>query len=98
MAIDNIAVELSTGEGEVSYGPYKGYWYWVNVPRPFSAYDTGLKFHDQIEMLTWCKDSFGPYQCDNDSEERRWRYSIGTFTFHFRNDRDRTAFILKWAL
>lgn len=88
---------FSTGEGDVFNGTCKEYWYWVNIPRDFAAWDTELKFDDQLEILQWCKDKFGPYQGENDTEQRRWRYSVGTFTFHFRHDRDRTAFILRWV-
>ena len=88
---------LSSGEGYVFNGTCEEYWYWVNIPREFAAWDTELKFDDQREVLEWCENSFGPAQTYG-NEESRWRYSVGTFTFHFRNDRDRTAFMLKWAL
>lgn len=98
MGSNKIQSMLSTGEGNIDEGLYRGYWYWVNIPREFAAWDTELKFDDQLEILEWCNKSFGPSQRPDDTEERRWRYSLGTFTFSFRNDRDRTAFMLKWAL
>lgn len=64
-------------------------------PQP---YKVELKYHDREsreEMVAWCSEKFGKHtkQWNNP----RWSSNTGFNTVWFRNPRDRTMFLMRWA-
>lgn len=67
-------------------GKVKRAYFWVDIGYPI------YNVH-AAEMLTWCEEQFGsqtlPYI-------RGWLYFAPKERIYFRNEEDRTAFMLQW--
>ena len=89
---------MQTGEGEVIYD-FPGYWYWAALPFTTDPDYENLKFtntDDAQEVYKWCSLTFGIPQAANHKIQRKWRRSDAT-TFHFRSQKDRDWFIMRWS-
>lgn len=59
------------------------------------------RYHLNTEMYEWLVNNLGPggwYKQAIDVNHRwAWESAFGNTTYHFREDRDATMFILKWV-
>jgi len=46
-----------------------------------------------MPCMDWCREQF---DIDDDNQPRTWRY-VGEGVFEFKNEQDRTLFLLRWA-
>lgn len=85
-----VKVKLELDEGRV-YGAR----YWTVTPK-FPAHTVTWFKPEWDAMLEWCNSTFG-----STSEDGVWtpnqRWYVNDLRFWFRNDADRTMFILRWS-
>lgn len=95
MSIDTV-VPMETGE---YHNTEEGAdYHWVSPPNPYAwwlASGTSEKSRAHFKaIMDWCNDTYGPSQ-DWAFRNRRWY--ANDRKYYFRNESDRTMFILRWC-
>ena len=88
-----------TGEEECANPDFPGYWYWAALPytvKPSLFGDDVFPDDDIDGVVIWCAKHFGIPQSPGHKIKRRWRKS-GFTTFHFREEKDRDWFLMRWS-
>jgi hypothetical protein len=83
----NDAVAYSEPGDEIEY-------YWVKPEEQTSVFSLNDEIARNNSILEWCNDTYGPME-DWSVTDRRWFAS--NRKFYFRDEADRTMFVLRWA-
>lgn len=91
--------EYFIGEDE-SPNDFPGKWYWIAIPWVWPVdhiTEATLPNGELIDApYTWCCHTFGIPQAPNHRIQRKWRRS-GHTTYHFREEKHRDWFLLRWV-
>jgi hypothetical protein len=75
-------------------------WYVASVMPPVVTHDpiNGHRYRGWRPCIEWCVKHFGEqrYHLDNSRGGERWRF-VSEGVFEFKNEQDRTMFLLRWS-
>ena len=68
-------------------------WHWAMI-----GLSENMNGWEHANVAVWCRKTFGlPYSREEDNAQTRWRDQLYDGVVYFRDEADRTLFLMRWG-